>query len=239
MGAKMKIIVMTSDKGNWALKAFKRQWDKYCGLPFTVFGFTDPEIDGLDFVSVGMFEDYPARRWSDGLIRALRFIDDPFVLLLLEDYWLHAKVNVPMIRSAEYFMRSNPYVFRFDLSTDLLNSKPAPIDRGYAGPFKAFQAVTQDYRMSTQAGLFNRYHLLTLLKSGESPWQFELAGNTRLCEDRQELEAWGFYDSPVIPYMIAVNKGKLDRSGAWMSPPRTLSDADWQDLDKLGYTVEG
>ena len=35
-------------------------------------------------------------------------------------------------------------------------------------------------------------------------------------------------------YMILVNKGRVDPSGSWMFPARTLKTQDWDDLKTAG-----
>lgn len=251
----MKIICLTSDHGNWLLRGFLHQWGKYCKLPVTIMGFTDPQIPGddspdqiwrpqiWDFRSIGQFADYPKERWSDGLIRALGMAKDDQVLLVLEDYWLTRQVNLHALRVAEHLLHSDPGILRFDLSSDRMYSgiehpgviaQGTRVELGAFGDVDVFESLAPEYRFSTQASMFNTMALLSVLVPGESPWECELNTNMRL-QGRPDLRVLATYQWP-FRYSIVVNKGQFDREGAWMRPARTLSAGDWAELDELGYT---
>lgn len=249
----MKTICLTSDHGNWLLRGFLHQWWKYCKLPVTIMGFTDPQIpqtldeiwrpQSWNFQSIGPFVDYPKERWSDGLICALEMAGDEQVLLVLEDYWLTRQVNLPALRVAEYLLKNDPGILRFDLSSDRMYAgivAPGVIDQstrielGAIGDVDVFDSQVPEYRFSTQASMFNTQALLSVLVRGETPWECELNTNVRL-QSRPELRVLSTYQWP-MRYAIVVNKGQFDPEGQWMRPARTLSFSDWAELDDLGYT---
>jgi hypothetical protein len=230
----VKTICLTSDKGNWCLPAFLHQWQKYDRRPITVVGFTDPGGLPAPFVSIGRFADYPLARWSDAVIKYLASIPDDLVEIWLEDYWLIRKTNREMVELAGWYMVENPDVLRFDLSTDRLYAKTAR-DVESIGCMDVIEAKGE-YSLSWQVNIWRRSLLLEMLCAGENPWESELYGTQRV--NASPYRVLGSRQSPVR-YMIAVNKGQLDRSGAWMFPPRTLCDRDWAELDRLGYTRQG
>lgn len=228
----MRAFVFTCDPYYWLLPGFFHQWHKYDGRPIEVVGFGKPDaaqLSGHPFVSLGRFEDFPKQRWSDALIAYLRGIDDDLVEFWLEDYWLMRPSNHDLIDRAESFMAKNPSAFRFDLITDRMYAKNLQ-NVGSMGVMDIVYAKG-DYALSYQASIFRRKLLLEILRPGESPWQSELEGTSRL--NNRPYGVFGSLQSPVR-YAIVVNKGQFDRAGAWMYPPRTLSDEDWADLDRLG-----
>ena len=235
----MKTVVFTSDNHNWLLRGFLHQYKKYVDeinapeLKIEVAGFTKPDFlpDDVSFFSIGKMQDYPVNKWSDGIIAYLKQLNDPLVLILLEDYWLIRKANIEAIYDAARVMQIDQNVFRFDLSTDRLFSK----DTQYYASYNNIDicAGKGAYALSFQAGIFRTDLLLEFLEPGETPWQSELEGTWRV--DKSRYTVFGSYQWP-LNYAIVVNKGKFDRTGSWMYPARTLSELDWQELDKLGYT---
>jgi hypothetical protein len=234
----MRTVVFTSDTHNWLLKGFFHQWKKYAKCDFLdveVAGFTKPEglPDDVSFYSLGKFADYPVNKWSDAVIKYLNSVQDELIMILLEDYWLMRPINKQALFMAYGFMDNHPDVIRFDVAADRMFSK----DCHYAGSYFGFDLCTGkgQYSLSFQASIYRRKQLLEIMKPGESPWQAELNGTDRL--NKSHYQVVGTFQWP-INYLVAVNKGKLDRTGAWMYPARTLAQSDWDELDKLGYTIE-
>ena len=228
----MKTVVLTSDSHNWLLKGFFHQWKKYNGGSVEVAGFTQPELPkGVNFHSIGDMKDYPVDKWSNALIKYLNEIQDDLVLILLEDYWLIRPVNFDAIEEAAELMESYRDVIRFDLTTDRSGSKIAE----YAGAFRKLDLCRAkgEYSLSFQASIYRKDLLLEVLRPDENPWQTELNGSARL--NALPYDVLGSYQWP-LNYMIVMNKGKFDREGLWMYPSRTLTQADWKELDDLGYT---
>ena len=228
----MKTVVLTSDSHNWLLKGFFHQWKKYNGGSVEVAGFTKPELPkDVNFHSIGDMKDYPVDKWSNALIKYLNEIPDDLVLILLEDYWLIRPVDFDAIEEAVELIESYRDVIRFDLTTDRSGSKIAE----YAGAFRKLDLCRAkgEYSLSFQASIYRKSLLLEVLRPDENPWQTELNGSARL--NALPYDVLGSYQWP-LNYMIVMNKGKFDREGLWMYPSRTLTRADWKELDDLGYT---
>jgi hypothetical protein len=235
--AEMKTVIFTSDNHQWLLKGFLHQWAKY-GLkdsPLVVVGYTRPDFlpEDIKFVSLGRFEDYPVDKWSNGVIQYLRVLEDELFLFMLEDYWLIRPINVDVFNLASQFMIDHPEVGRFDVAADRMFNHSAQY-KGSVGVMDICQAKG-DYSLSFQASIYRKAALMDALRPNESPWQSELDGSNRL--NKLAWDVVGSYQW-ISNYMIVMNKGKLDRSGSWMYPARTLSQSDWGELDKLGYTTE-
>lgn len=235
----LKIAVITSDVGMWLMRGFVHQAVKY-GLTdiesnnIDVVGFSPPKFElpsHFNFVSLGRFEDYPVYRWSDALLYYLERLSQPYVLLMLEDYWLMRQVNVRAVVEAMKWMEGG--AIRFDLSSDRLYSSPI-MDVGSVGVLDVFVAPSQDYCLSFQAGIWNVEHLLEFIVPGENPWQAELNGSARFSAAGMPYAIYGMRQWP-IRYQIVVNKGKMDKLGGWMFPQRHLSLSDWKELEDLGY----
>lgn len=234
-------FVLTSDGHDWLIPGFMHQWKKYLPeIPVTVVGFTPPKfklLEGFNFVSIGKFEDYPIKRWSDALINLVTsVVPCAYAGILFEDYWLTRRADYQAIQIAEKFIQETPNTLRFDLCTDRL----------YCGNFRAFTSIDRidiiegldsPYQISFQASIWNTDGLLKVVPYGWDPWRCETEGNNVWREKYQNLRVFGTRQWP-LSYQIMVANGKFSRDGNWMYPKRQVSDQDFFELQSLGYTVK-
>jgi hypothetical protein len=143
--------------------------------------------------------------WSKRLRLCLEQIDEEYVLLLLEDYFLESSVsNVRIIRHLKLLHALGGSVLR-------LYPLPGPDlevpGQSSIGRIHRLAA----YRISTQAAIWARGELLRMLRDGESIWEFERQGTER---SQQQLN--GFYATydAVLPYRQVVERGKWFPSAA-------------------------
>lgn len=192
------IVCMTSDKYIDAVRPFLWLLRRYWGhdnVPVNVLvaGFTPPDFDGglndfggnknvrAEFHSIGEFKDYPVDKWSDSLIALLNQIDDEYIILMLEDYWIIRGVNVPAIRLAHSYMKKYPKTLKFDLAADRLYAKGAVRNFRFEGWLDIVKSdIESPYHMSLMTGMWNTGHLREILVPGWSPWDVEISGTTHL-----------------------------------------------------------
>jgi len=187
----MKICTLINNNHLWLLDGFSYLWNKYCGLPVTIFGFDKkPRLaSNFEFISLG--EQLPAQRWSDGLLMMLDRIEDDYFVLMLEDYWLYEEVDIELINQltgefAEFAFDDN--ILRVDLSGNRGSYKQACIigKRGYAilGNNNSCLVVetpeSTPYQMSFQAAIWHKENMRKVLRKGENPWQSEIEGSERV-----------------------------------------------------------
>lgn len=211
-------------------------WNKYCGLPATIAGFTPPNFplrDGFTFHSIGRMEDYPVNKWSDALIKVLHETPDEQVLLMLEDAWVTRPVNVGLVAKLADYMSQHPEVLRVDLTTDRLGNSAMQdyaslqwIDLIYTPP-------PSEYLLSCCAGIWNKAQLLKYLIPGETPWQFELDGSRRANDDNALV--LGTRQLPMRHLFAMRANGKLDLKMTWGIPAHPLSDEDINYLIEQGW----
>lgn len=196
------VIVMTSDKYLFALPAFAYLFNKYWGYEqqVKVYGFTTPSFrlpENFSFHSLGKFEDFPVNRWSDALLLALEREKNSHVVLFLEDYFLCRKADVEGVHILARYARENQNVLKIDLCADRLYAK----DAQSAGYFDRFDLVKSHpkspYHMSLMCGLWNVELLKKVLIPGETPWDIEIAGTTRLSRMGDSVLVFGTRQWPV------------------------------------------
>lgn len=232
----MKTIVLVADKYLWCLRPFMHQWNKYCGIPATIAGFSAPPfplLDGFTFHSIGAMEDYPVKKWSDALIEVLHETDDEQVLIMLEDAWVVQPVNVEMVGTLAEYAAHHPEVLRIDLTTDRLgNSAMQPylslswVDLIYTPP-------PSSYLLSLCAGIWNKTQLLKYLIPGETPWDFEISGSRRANDDNALV--LGTRQLPLRHLFAMRANGKMDLKMTWGVPAHPLSDEDIAYMNAQGW----
>ena len=225
-------LVLTSDPRNWLLKGFFVQWDKYSPQKeIIIAGFSKPDFELPDyatFYSIGNFEDYPANKWSNALIKTLTELDISHPLIMLEDYWLTREINPHMYGCAE-LLHKNDNLLRFDVTSDRLYCNNIIQEVMHYRDIDVFQSAHTHYHVSLQAGVWNTNRMLEILIPDETPWQFEIDGSNR-AKDMIVLgnRQW------LMQYQIAVRAGEFVKSGDWMYPNRYISNEDWEILEQKG-----
>ena len=173
----VRVFVTTCDRYLKYIRPFAYLFNLYWSSlqDVTVLGYKEPDFPlppNFTFHSLG--EDGGQEKWSDGVILALRRVEDELLVLLLEDYWLTRKADNAGVSTLADYVYEHPDVLRLDLTTDRL----------YAGnmfdiePYGHYDIIETPpgtpYQMSLQAGIWRRTKLLELLQPGKSPWQVEL-----------------------------------------------------------------
>lgn len=191
--------VLTNKNHHWLLYGFLYLWNKYTyHREITIVSYGDDsdlaiakvleEYPSVSFMSIAD-ENYPANRWSTGLIRFLNMIEDDYFGLLLEDYWLTDNADMDGIDRID---RLPINCLRFDISgnrASYMNSnKACAIKRVDGDPYcilgLGYRTIATynptPYQMSFQAAIWNKHELLLALRSEESPWGAEVRGSDRL-----------------------------------------------------------
>lgn len=228
------VLVMVSDKHLYALQPFLRQFNQYWGdfiyTQVIIAGYTAPRFvlpANCIFYSLGDFQDYPVEKYSDSLIKALGLIKTSHVILMLEDYWLTRPVNYLVIQQLIGLAMRPEFadVIRLDLTSDRMYAGKPVQELGSFGFVDLIATpYPSQYRMSFQAGIFNKKLLLDLLIPGETPWEIEINGSQRLAH--AQVRVLGTRQPP-IRYFIAIQNGKLNwQDTPWQVPESKLNPAD-------------
>lgn len=134
--------------------------------------------------------------WSQRLRFFLQNIDTDYVLLLLEDFFFDRLVS-----SQELNVQLGLLHTLQGISLRLFPNPPANYFHNGLGVLSA----GAHYRVSLQASIWNRGHLLDLLVDEETPWEFEWHGSQR----SRSLSS-GFYcvSKAVLHYWHVVERGE-------------------------------
>jgi len=168
MGISVLVVSCDSYADLWEpfFTLFRRFWPDCPFEVYLVANHKQPRIPGVEVISVG--DDLS---WSDNLGRVLRSLRHEYVLLFLDDLMLTGPVATADLASVlQWAAAAKPNYVR-------LNPTERP-------PLRSNTLVGEVppgalYRTSTVLSLWRRGVLESLLKPGESAWDFELLGSVR------------------------------------------------------------
>ena len=141
------------------------------------------------------------RGWSSNLQFALRQIAHPYVLYLQEDYFLTAPVSrIQLAEDFGHIIESDADSLCFRART-----KPTPGFRPLNDRFGVVP-LDSDGRTRCQTTLWKRSALQSILRTGETAWNFEAGGSARTQE--MQIFSYNRRDNTPIPYLMsAISRG--------------------------------
>lgn len=204
----LRVFVEVSDKYLWALRPFSYLFNIYWSSlqPVVVFGYSPPDFrlpENFSFYQISP-QNYPADKWSNGMINVLNNHSDSHFVLLLADYWLIRTVDVRGVSTCHEYVSNRNDVLRIDLTDDRqYNGDSRDIDMW--GSYDILETpFSSPYQMSTQAGIWNRELMLSLMRPDMSAWDVEI-----YTQPPPSMRVFGTRQRPVR-YANAINKGKID-----------------------------
>lgn len=110
----------------------------------------------------------PEVSWSDRMLKAIEFVPEKYVMLLLEDYLFASEVKVDSIEEALSFMKQN--------SVEYLRIVNIPQSRYNPNNQKFYQIYdSEEYGVNLQASIWDKSRLVEFLqKYSGSAWNFEI-----------------------------------------------------------------
>jgi hypothetical protein len=195
---------------------FKECWPAVChgfakywpDCPFKVRLMTNE----LDFSTpvAQVIKTQGGKVWGDRMVSAMDQIASPFVMYFQEDYWIRERVDTPRILEYVNLMEREQINY-LRLLANPRPDKPFPRDSRLG-----ILADDAPYRTSSQIALWRTDTLRTLLRPGESVWDFELQGSVRSAPYSDTfLSVWDHHGDDYfhgISYVCtAINSGRWAR----------------------------
>jgi hypothetical protein len=174
----------------------------------------DFSYTGLDIICSKVGRSNPTKRlaWGECLLRCLDKINTDFILYIQEDYFINSHVNVEQINAFIKIMLKGQYPY----------ISLVPFSNG--GPWHPTHhpllwEVDQkaSYRISLQAGLWQKERLRSYIRRHETPWQFEVWGSKRAHRIKETFlsvshDAFDNRSQQIIPYEpTGIVKGKWNQ----------------------------
>lgn len=114
--------------------------------------------------------------WSDNMLTALQQVKTKYVLVLLDDYWLSKPVEEKRLMQLLKILQNGNTAF-IQTSFNDLNFHNGVAHENIPGV--VYRKKFGHYKVSLQGGLWDKESLVYLIRPGESPWDFEIAGSIR------------------------------------------------------------
>lgn len=194
------ILVNSCDKYKDAWEPFFRllkiHWPK---CPYEIILSTETQTYDCDFLNIRTINCSSSLSWSSRLKNVLNKIQTEYVLFFLEDFFLMSSVNEKVFSSALNLLKNNHHIGAISFNPDI--DKNLWKTKGVVGDFFTEVTKKSKYRVNAVSALWRKDFLLSLIKDGESPWEFEVKGTRRakfktkkiLCVDEQQPKVFDFH----------------------------------------------
>jgi len=121
------------------------------------------------------------RSWSQRLLDSLEVVNTPYVLLVLDDFYIKSPIRLDKIENCIKQMEYDTEIGLFTFAWE-----PGPNSKSKFDSDFELRGRFAKYRINAQIGLWKVEYLKKILKGYENPWQFELNGSFRssLCREK-------------------------------------------------------
>jgi hypothetical protein len=231
------VLVLSCDKYADAWKPFFSLFRKFWPqCPYPVYLGTNKKKEEFPGVTVVLSGE--AKDWSTDTKKILEQIPENYVIVLLEDYFLLGQVDQPWLSECLDYMQKNNAAF-MRIASFRKDHEPMYAFEG-ATCQERFGITRADapFRLNLQAGIWNKNELISLLKEGESPWEFEVNGSVRSRDSKKsflgiaESSEKDIISGP-IPYLCtAITKG------TWMRETLSLCKKENVEVDFSKRPIE-
>ena len=172
------VLVCSCDKYADVLGPFAELWRKFWpDCPFeTVLVTETASSEGFNRVILAG----PGKPWCENLAIALKEIDTPYVLMLMDDYYLKSPVDTSLI------LRRLEEAKKFNAASLRLN--PMPPGRTARRDTDLLE-MPKDvaYCVTCQTSIWNRDFLLGLAERNKSAWEFERYGSFMVGAEKRPI----------------------------------------------------
>lgn len=183
-----------------------------------------------DFKTIKAARGVKKTTWSERLIFALDQLETPYVLLLLEDFFMTAPVDQRRIEEC---------IENLDKDKDAVCFSFFPTTGNEPSKYGGFDKRPQEglYRFNAQAGLWRTKQLLSFLNPLEDAWQWENEGNRRSFKIKGDFYSISPNEKPIFPYDY-MKHGLI--GGRWFKDTKELFERAGIEFDfsKRGFFDE-
>lgn len=199
------IVGYDSDSDIWPLSnaMFKKNWSD---CPFkTIFVSVEKKNENSPYSNVVTTNG--AKEYSERLLEAIKYVETPYILLLLHDFGLHKNPDSKKLLSFCDFMKTGNYKY-----CQLANQYGLPISGGTRIKGTNFSTIKKKkaYRISLQPAIWEKDYLIEIASSiiMDSAFDFEAFLNKKDNYCLSNVDAC-FPNDYSFPYVDILEKGKL------------------------------
>ena len=183
-----------SDLWDGFFHLFRKYWPDFHGEIILNTESKEYALEGLNIIPI-KFQNNESIAWSNMLYKALSMCKTNQILLVLDDFYFTDYVDSKRFFSCLEYMQNNERVkaitFFYEMGgTDRESSLPGFVYRKQFAPYKITAHLT----------LYDKSFLTSILKDGESAWEFEVNGSVRAWLRRGQFLCCKKGGTPVFPY---------------------------------------
>lgn len=218
--SKYQVMLLTCDKNSdlWGMffYFFQKNWGKYKGDVFVNTETKKPLNinfpDNRIVTSKISFTDKDP--WSFRLKKALNQVDNEYVLLIMDDFFLSDIVDNDEIDRCVEYMEN-------DLNIACFNFQPIN-GPSIANAFGRYELKDKKvrFRLNLQVSLWRKSSLVKFIRNHENPWQFELWGSLRIRRYEDKIYHLKEGEKKVFDYyfggVIADGKWRTEKSCSFL-----------------------
>lgn len=219
ISSKCTVLINSCDKYEEAWGPFFSLFNKFWPeCPFEKIVNTETKsckINGVNTVNA-------TGNWGERLSSALSQIDTPYVIFMLEDFFLQKPVREKEIFDKLDVLDNNPDIacFYFNRITEYTD-----VSSSFPGYYEMIPKSDESlYILNCQASLWRKDVLLAAAKNSENPWQFEVEGYKL---NKELIDTHKFYclsdtrydairDSDVFSYILERELGYGIWNSKWL-----------------------
>jgi len=176
----LSILVCTCDKYHDALPPLFQQLEKYWPQFKDYEVYLNTESKKFDYPGLVInhlllpTERIQATTWSERLLLALKQIKKEYVLIDLDDYYLEAPVDQDVFLKCCNFLSTHP-----NAASICVWCVPGPFEKVRDAPFLLKRSHRSKYLVNLQMTIWRKSVLEKLIRTYETPWDFERMGSIR------------------------------------------------------------
>jgi hypothetical protein len=222
----MQVLLMGHKQSKLILSASAYLIAKYIGADFNTtfanFGRNRSDLFGSEYFELGKFRMGGISQWSAECIKVVSQISDEFLIFGLDDYLLNYPIDMN-----SYSLLLNAMKNDAKIACAKMGFTPGWRKKDVSDFGNGIYSLNEnaDYLATTQWGIWRKNVLLEVLKSVQTPWQFELEGTKTLRKLSQKII--GTY-TPALIYpeassLSSRHPGKINVLGNSMDDIENLS----------------
>lgn len=208
------VVVNSCDKYKdcWLpfFQCYEKNWNP--GYPIVLVAESESYSYGdLPITAFQLYQNQQTVSWSELRMETLRRISTPYIIFLLDDFFLEHKVDQETIEQCVSWMNENPDVSVFYFE---------PIGAGSNlddHRFPGFERRPEkcEYKLNCQAALWRREKLIEYMRPHESAWYFETLGSRRASRYHESFYSRSAAAPSIMEYHYeiggALHRGKWNR----------------------------
>jgi len=197
------VVVFSSDGYSDFWHIFFDFYFRNSGLgDLPIYLITDSKSHEHPNVKVINYPHLAGQPWSTRISHGLRMVPHDYVVVFTEDLLCTQPCSAENMKELMHFSLAQ------DVTCLRLVPFPPPVPRG--GGIFSVLVPNSLHRVSLQPSIWNRNRLLSLMKEGETPWEFEINGSRRSRSD----DAFYCANRPFLSYQEVIGRGRVTRKGA-------------------------